>query len=211
MRYGKLLLLLLAVALASPAGVIFSENFEGATPGYDSTIGVIPGTLFSLTAGSIDVNGTGYYASLCVIPPESGNCIDTTGGSLPVRGTLQTTNQITFTTPGSYVLSFDLEGWYQPGITDAYATVRVDLGSLIVDNEFTVYGADNPYPVDNIPFTVTSPGTLAYLTFTDLSGDYSFAGGILDNVSISSTPEPGSVLLFGVGALIVLARKRVRR
>ena len=216
MRHGKLLLLFLAVVLASPAATIFSENFEGATPGFNNATGAIAGTQFTLTSGSIDVNGpgngssiSGFYQELCVAP-TSGNCIDTTGGNPAGRGTISTTIPISFNTPGSYALSFDLAGWYEPGFTDVHATVQVDLGSLIVHDQFTANGASNPYAVVTIPFQVTAP-TAATLTFTDLSGNYTFAGAILDNVSISSTPEPGSVLLFGAGALLILlARMRIR-
>jgi len=225
MRYAKLLLLFLAFVLASPAAAIFSENFEGATTlGFDGTYGVIAGTQFSLTAGSIDVNGPGspgYYPELCTAP-ASGNCIDTTGGGTPTGvgtgpGTISTTSPIVFSTPGWYILSFDLEGWYdtvEGDITDDVATDRVDLGTLIVDDEFTVYGADNPYPAEEILFQVTAPNTSATLTFTSLGGNYSFAGGILDNISISDpapVPEPTPLLLFGVGALIVLAKQRARQ
>lgn len=217
MRHAKFVLLFLVFVLASHAGAIFTENFEGATPGYDSTVGPITGTLFSLLAGTIDVNGPAkgstpaWYPQLC-IAPTSGNCIDTTGGSNPTRGTIATTSPIVFA-PGQYVLSFDLEGWYDLPYTDATATVQVDLGSLIVGQQFTVDGADNPYAAVTIPFLVTT-STSATLQFTDLSGNYPFAGAILDNISIGdppTVPEPSYVLLFGAGAMIVLARTRVRQ
>ena len=215
MRYVKFAILFLSVALAAPAGVIFSEDFEGATPGYDSTAGVIAGTQFTLVSGSIDINGPGngttipeYYQELCVAP-TSGNCIDTTGGGAPGRGTLSTTQAIVFDTPGEYLLSFDLAGWYETDVTDAYATVQVDLGTLIAGNQFTVYGADNPYAPVEIAFQVTAP-TSANLTFTDLSGNHSFAGAILDNIEIDAVPEPASALFVGAGALILLAKKRAR-
>ena len=150
-----------------------------------------------------------YYPELCV-PPTSGNCIDTTGGTPPGRGTLSTTAPISFA-PGAYILSFDLAGWYDTGVTDAWATVQVDLGSLIVGDQFTVYGADDPYQAVQIYFQVTT-STSATLTFTDLNGNHSFAGAILDNVSIADpAPEPRSILLFGFGALILLAQRRVRQ
>jgi len=216
----KLVPLFLAVALAAPAANIFYENFDGATPGFDPTLGVIPGTQFTLVAGSIDVNGAtppGYYPELCVAP-TSGNCIDTTGAAPWGRGTISTTDAIFFT-PGEYVLSFDLEGWYdtiEGDVTDAWATVQVSLGPLFTPESFTVVGGDQGL-VEQIPFTVVS-SNFATLTFSDQEGKYSFAGGILDNVSIDTVdppdppaPEPGTMLLGGVGALIVFAGKRARQ
>jgi len=201
--------------------MIFSENFEGGTPGYVGTTGVIAGTQFSLVNGTIDVNGPGnggtvsaYYPWLCAAP-ASGACIDTTGGSNQ-RGTIGTTAPIVFSAPGEYILTFDLEGWYESGVpgyadvTDAWATVQVDLGNLIVGNQFTVYGADNPYSPVEIVFQVAAPAS-ATLTFTDLGGNYGFAGAILDNVEIDSAPEPVTALLFGFGALTLLAKKHATR
>jgi hypothetical protein len=218
MKPAKLVLLFLAFVLASPAGAIFSENFDGATPGYDNTLGAITGTYFSLTAGSIDVNGPAkgsspeWYQELCA--PTSGNCIDTVGGSNALPDTIKTASEITFNAAGWYVLSFDLEGWYESYDTSEWATVQVDLGSLIEDDQITVYGTSNPYLPDAILFQVTTPGTSAYLTFSTVNSNSTYAGGILDNVSIDPAdpaPEPRSVLLFGLGALILVARKRVRQ
>ena len=214
MRYVKFAALFLTVVLASHASIIFSENFEGATPGWSNTLGVIPGTQFSLVSGTIDVNGAGNpgdYPWLCVAP-TSGNCIDTTGGGAgQTRGTISTTAPIVFSAPGVYILTFDLEGWYDPvnSVLDAWATVQVDLGNLIVGQQYTVYGADNPYAPVEIAFDVTAP-TSATLTFTDLNGNHSYAGGILDNVEIDSVPEPATTLLFGFGAVALLAKKRAR-
>jgi hypothetical protein len=212
MKAMRFVLLFLATVLVSTAGVIFSENFSGATPGDYATTGVLTGTNFTLTAGSIDVDGTGWYADSCVAP-TSGNCIDTTGyGNM--RGVLTSTNAISFS-PGQYLLSFDLAGWSvtsasEGGPQTESATVEVDLGTLVVDQQYFRNGSLNPYPTVYIPFTVTST-TAANLVFTDLSGTTGYAGAILDDIEIQSVPEPGSLMLIGAGALILLARKRARK
>ncbi len=212
MKSVKFLLLFLVVALASPAGTVFFEGFdENGAPIDDDTNGGsrIGNTQFYLSSGSIDLVGGSYYSQLCSAP-ASGYCIDTTGAGNQ-RGVIYA--PITLG-PGNYVLSFDLEAWYTTDITDANAVVQVDfggVGGLIVPQSIQVVGGNTYAPI-SIPFTVASTVT-DYLTFTDQGGTYPFAGAILDNVEIdtSSVPEPGSVVLFGVGALILLASKRARR
>ncbi len=74
-----LAVIFVATCTTCQATLLFSENFEGATPGYDSTIGAIGGTGFSLVSGTIDIKGPGWYPLLGT-GTASGNCVDTVGG-----------------------------------------------------------------------------------------------------------------------------------
>src|SRR5208283_3854128 len=152
MKSVKFLLLFLVVALASPAGTVFFEGFDGngAPIEDDTTVGQIGNTQFYLSSGSIDLVGGSYYPQLCSAP-ASGYCIDTTGAGNQ-RGVIDA--PITLD-PGNYVLTFDLVAWYTPDVTDANATVQVDfggVGGLIVPQSITVYGGNTYAPI-SIPFT----------------------------------------------------------
>ncbi len=76
-------------------------------------------------------------------------------------------------------------GWSYQGLTET-ASVNVTLGTL-VNQTYSVDGAANPYPLDAIIFTVSTP-TAVQLVFTDTgtNDSSSFAGGVLNNIENSS-------------------------
>lgn len=208
-------ILLLAAAISLPAGIIFSEDFEGGTPVQSQTSGVLQGTQFQVVSGSVDVVGPlTNYASNCGAP-TSGTCVDTTGGGSGGLGTIETIEEIELQ-PGEYILSFDLIGWFYAvdGLTQK-ATVQVTFGSLF-DAVYERNGKLNPYATVNEIITVDT-ATSAKLVFSTISGS-KFAGAILDNVLIRtaaeediSTPEPSSLALLGLGGLLLALRKRMVR
>ena len=209
----KIAVLSLAMAGFSSAAAIVSENFEGGvTDGIVTTAGVIPNTIFSLVQGSVDLLGPTYYSGLCSAP-ASGNCLDTEGSTSanPALGKIQATSATSFA-PGAYVLTFVLTGWSNPGTpTDnEIATVEVTLGGLI-DQTYTVNGANDPYPLRSIPFIVgsTTSASLAFATLVNASS-VGYAGAILDNVQINAVPEPGSLISVGLG-LAILGLRPIRR
>jgi hypothetical protein len=207
MKTTRVALALLVLTGWLTAGVIFSEGFEGGTPG-DVITGVIAGTTFEVTGGNVDlVAPPNIYASLC---GGGGACIDTTGSG--GRGTIQTVDTIFFE-PGTYILRFSLQGWsfVDPGIglLNESATIRVILGS-VVSEVISVTGSANPYPVYQIVFPIFSEQNLR-LSFQDLSGSAGYAGAILDDIVIETTvPEPASFLLV-LPALAGLLWARRRR
>jgi hypothetical protein len=188
-------LLFLSSVTALNAGVIFQEDFEGysGTLGYIDATGILAGTQFSLTSGTVDLNGAAWYSVLCH-SPASGTCVDTTGGG-GHPGVITTTSAIALSA-GTYVLSFDLAGW-DDGTYQENTSVQVTLGSLL-SQTFYRDGASNPYSTVEIGFTVPVD-TTAYLSFADLGGSAGYAGAVLDNISIAESPEPGTLMLLAVG------------
>lgn len=205
--------ILLAAALSLPAGIIFSEDFEGGVAIQSQTSGVLEGTQFRIVSGSVDVvTPDAQYAVNCTYP-TSGTCIDTTGGGHDGLGTIETIDEIELT-PGEYILSFDLIGWKYYSNTQR-ATVRVTFGDIF-DQVFERDGALNPYDTIIAPFVVQSD-TSARLTISTLQGR-AFAGAILDNIMISTpddasdvhSPEPGTWALIGIGGALLFLGKKIR-
>jgi len=199
-----------ALTTLSAGAIVFQDNFSAnGAPGVlpdDTTPGALfAGANFSLTAGSIDLNGPAFYSALCN-GTGSSYCIDTTGAGSQ-RG--QITSTSINLADGTYELSFDLMGWSYQGLTET-ASVNVTLGTL-VNQTYSVDGAANPYPLDTIIFTVSTP-TAVQLVFTDTgtNDSSSFAGGVLNNIEIQAIPEPATLALGG-GALLAIAAFRRRK
>ena len=197
------------LAAASAGAIVFQDNFSSSAPGIvndDAAPGpLFTGANFSLTAGTIDLNGPTYYTELC--QGTATYCIDTTGAG-GSRG--QITSDTFALAPGSYLLSFDLFGWNSFGLTET-ASVNVQLGALVNQT----YNTDGAVPFGGpivIAFTVASSLPAVQLVFTDTGTNDSsaFAGAILDNIVVQAVPEPASMFLAG-GALVCLSFLRLRK
>jgi len=201
--------------MLSSAAPILNENFNADTAtGYISAPGQIGTSIFFLVAGTVDVVGTtpsSYYSALCN-SGASGNCIDTegaTGGTPPISTLGQIQTAAIPLSPGTYVLSFNLTGW-NCGCTGGgeTASVNVTLGSLVNQAFNNISG---PQPLVLIPFTVVGSQS-PVLNFTTTSVSAGYAGLILDNVQINAVPEPGSVILVGLGlGLLAFSTKRLAK
>ena len=202
--------ILLAASMTCPAAVLFTENFELATPGYYSTLGVITNTGFSLLSGSIDVKGPGWYPLLCA-GTASGTCVDTVGAGATSGQKIETTSDLALSSGSLYRLTFDLGNWTEHGSGSIYdigphsATVRVTVGTYSEDFSFT-----NPDAPASITRTFVYSGGSVRLAFENTASNLPFAGLILDNISLEEIPEPSSILLLGSGMLALLGARRRR-
>jgi hypothetical protein len=195
----------LAIIPASVVGsTLFTENFNELTPMLNATS--VGG--FSTTGGTnVDIVGGSVFGSLCVAP-EAINCVDMDGSNGNTQGVLQTNATFTLMPGINYFLSFDLIG-SQRGNT---ASTTVTFASY--NQEFTLASADvTDGIVTNALITVTTP-TVTSLVFT--SDTPGAIGDLLDNVSITSTPqstvpEPSSAMLVGFALILAAWAMRSRR
>jgi hypothetical protein len=185
------------------ASTIFSENFESATPGLSQTSA---GQFTAINGTNIDVVAASNGWGSLVVAPESGNVVDLGGSGGNSYGDLQ--SSVITLKPGSYDFSFDLVG-SQRGITtttDVFVAPVVP-GTDLYSNFFTLGTSDKT--VTNALLTV---GTTEQVTINFVlteTGNPNI-GSLLDNVEITSTPEPSSLLLLGSGlvALAGFARRK---
>jgi len=194
----KIRMLAVAAAMVLSAGAhaapVFSDNFNADKQGVDVTpVG------WSLGAGTddVDVIGTGFFDEI----PGNGNYIDLDGsnGSSGGPGVLATSFDVTG--GQTYTATFQLGGNQRDSTTDS-VTVLFGGTSLVVP-----VSATSGFTTYSITTTATSSDSLT-LSFQDSrSGN---VGALLDNVSVSAVPEPGSMslMLAGIAALGFAARRR---
>jgi hypothetical protein len=191
----KFRMLAVAAAMAVSAGAhaaVFSDNFDADAQGTDST----PTNWYlGADTNDVDIIGTGFFDVI----PGNGNYVDLDGsnGKSPA-GVLAT--DIAVILGGVYTATFQLGGNHRDGTTDS-VTVMFGGTTLVLPvsptDAFTTY---------SISTTATS-GSLTLSFADDRSGNI---GALLDNVSVSAVPEPGSLslMLAGFAALGFAARRR---
>ncbi|PTB99226.1 PEP-CTERM sorting domain-containing protein [Marinobacter sp. Z-F4-2] len=196
MMYKRLAALLSATlfSLSVNAGVIFQDNFDSElAPGVWET-NYTGFSNWTVTHGSVDLISTPNPWSLSCAG-GTGKCVDL-DGSTGTAGTLQS---IALTLdPGTYTLSFDISGNQRNSASDSMV---VSLDGFLT--ETFVLAANDPWQTIVRSITVTSQ-TTNHLTFNHNGGDN--IGIMLDNVSL--VPEPGTLALFGLGILSLVAVRR---
>jgi hypothetical protein len=194
-----LLLCAMALAAASQAQVLFSDNFNADATGLGKTSLLN----WNLTRDTVDVIGVGLFD----IYPGNGNYVDMAGSGANPYGRISTATSITLS-PGSYTLSF-LLGKNSTGDR----LMNISLGSA-----FSTTIADNLTYATLVPQSFTfsvGAATTANLVFDyPNDGINSFSQGyIIDDVVLqvaTPAPEPLSLSLLALGGVCSLAHRRRR-
>lgn len=189
-----------AFSVSAQATTIFSDNFDSYTP---TVLDWTPPTEsgWKVTAGSVDLIGTTKTDPIFDFLPNNGSYIDLDGissGGQSVSGLFA--NSVNLNAGTTYTLSFDLAG-SQRGNEEF---VAVKFG-----NRSATYAllSSDPFATSTLNFKPLSSGLVSF-SFQNLSGDD--VGALLDNVSVTTVPEPKSYALFlaGIGIMGAIARRR---
>jgi hypothetical protein len=185
---------LFAISTATQASVVFFDTFDPYTPMSQWT----GANGWTTGSGTVDLvmSGTNHIACLDV-----GNCVVLDGSNYHI-GVLAHSLQLTANT--TYTLSFELGGNQQNSANDK-VTVHFGSASLTV----TVPGSAG-FTSDTLAFTPSSSGTYS---FSFQGNSISTIGALLEDVKVSNPsqvplPAAGWLLMSGLGALGVFARKR---
>lgn len=182
----------IAASASAHASLLFADNFNAETRALNASL-----TNWTVSNGSIDVIGTGYFNFY----PEKGNFLDLDGST---RNAGKITTHTAFSlNPGiTYLLSFDL-GSSKYGDTNS---VNVSLGNF---SEIFTLAPNAGWQQFTRSFTVLS-GMSSNLSFDHAGGDN--MGLMLDNVSVTAVPEAETyaLMLAGLGLIGFSVRRRVR-
>ena len=83
------------------AGVIFEEDFSGATPGANNSLA---GTQFTVTSGAVDIIGVLNGSFFTCVNNSGGNCLDLVGS--PGLGSISSIPTFNLTAGDTYTIAF---------------------------------------------------------------------------------------------------------
>lgn len=185
---------LLASAPAS-AATIFFDDFTQEQYGLNQAL-----DNWTVTRGTIDVVGEpANFPGLCLNGPSPDKCVDL-DGSTGAAGRIVSTG--IFLDPGTYEFSFWLKGNSRGGPAD---TVRMIVETNVTGGESFVLNSGDPWQQYTRSFTLAA-GQTVNLVFDHAGGDN--VGILLDNVRLSSVPEPATVSLLGLAVAGAFLRRR---
>jgi len=191
-------------AAPASAAVIFSDNFNtenGGTP----MLNYAGFANFTISDGSVDLIGSGPGGTSFNFLPGNGLYVDLDGSTSDAGLMLQDSIMLG---AGNYVFEFDLAG-SQRGSTETVQTFLYVNGSpLLGPYVFTRNSAD-PFSTQSISFSILGGGTVGIsFSFQNVGAPGDNVGALLDNVRLSTVPEPGSMLLLAMAGAGFIARRR---
>ena len=204
----KIKLAILAAAVASvfsvsaQAAPVFSDNFDSYIADQLDWIAPIPSG-WTITNGTVDIIGSGGSYDLV---PGHGSYVDLDGGSAH-SGKLSHT--LSLLAGHTYTLSFDLAGSHR-GTSEM---VNVKFGTTT--ENFNLASNDG-FSHHTMSFTPISSGLYSFGYQNNQFGAHlgnlegNNIGALLDNVAVTSVPEPESYAMFmaGLGVMGFIARRR---
>jgi hypothetical protein len=185
---------LLGSALAAQANTtVFSDNFDANAPALNAAP-----SGWTVSNGTVDIIGSGSGFDFL---PGNGKYIDL-DGSTNQPGLLAQSFVLTAGT--AYTASFQLAGNQRNNTPES---VTVDFGSSSTTISLPMAAGFTTY---TLGFTPTTTASYA-LRFLNTGNDNQ--GMLLDNISITAVPEPGTwaLMLAGLLATSALARRRQAR
>jgi hypothetical protein len=193
MMFAIIVISLMLVSGNSFASVVFQDNFNLEHGGvYQTNYNNF--TNWIVSDGTVDLIGAGSPYNYF---PGNGLYVDLDGST---NNAGKMTTKTTFG-PGWYNLQFDLGGCY---VRNQSNTVTVSLGGY---TENIILAQNFPLTTFTRDVYLSAPGNMN-LIFNHAGGDN--VGLILDNVKLTSTPEPASLSLIGLGlAGLLRLRKKV--
>ena len=180
-----------ALGNSAEAGVIFQEDFSGATPVANSSLA---GTQFQLTSGAVDIVGVLNGSFFTCVNNPAGNCLDMVGS--PGPGAVSSIPTLNLIAGNTYTITFGyiLQGFATGTTPTSDFTVGLGTFSDVLTGIPMIQTA-------SLSFTPGSSQTDVHLTFATDNEPDPFHGAVLDHIVITEAPagtpvpEPATLAL----------------